>query len=113
MSKKTIQITELNISEWIHSTGYLLPRTDVEHARFDLLYSNIERRVTDDEVDPIKILRGIWKSKPIVFISDEIQITSEINELRMAARNHAPMPEHILNKIKKNHSNDSSDSTDN
>ena len=105
MPKKSIEVTELNIAEWIHSTGHLLPRNDIEHSRFNLLYSSIERTVMDEQVDPFKILNGIWKPKAIILMPEEANINDQITELRMAARNHTQMPEHILNKIKKNQPN--------
>lgn len=96
-------ITPENLEEWVHSTGLLLPRNDLELARFEKLFGAVDERLTGKEIDPDKILKGefdidLKKMTPIIRLED-----SGTYEYRMVARNGANIPDHILAKMKKNH----------
>ena len=42
MTQNKKHITPENITEWLASTGFLLPRNEVELERFEKLYGEIE-----------------------------------------------------------------------
>ena len=102
MSKKKINITQDNLTEWLSSTGYIFPRNEIELSRFERLYPVVERNTKDDSVDPFAILDGSRKRKPIKLDIDD-EVIENLPELRMAARKFQNLPEHIIEKIKKNH----------
>lgn len=101
MSKKKINITQDNLIEWLCSTGYLFPRNEIELSRFERLYPEVERKTKDDSVDPFAILDSSRKRKPINLDIQDEEIEN-LPEMRMAARKYQDLPEHILEKIKKN-----------
>lgn len=101
MSKKKINITQDNFTEWLCSTGYLFPRNEIELARFERLYPEIEKLTEDATVDPFAILDGSRKRKPIKLDIQDEEIEN-LPEMRMAARKYQNLPEHIIEKIKKN-----------
>jgi len=101
MSKKKINITQDNITEWMCSTGYLFPRNEIELARFERLYPEIERQSEDASVDPFAILEDIRERKVIKLNIEDDQI-EDYPQARMAARKYQDLPEHILKKLKQN-----------
>lgn len=101
MSKKKINITPENITEWMCSTGYLFPRNEIELARFERLYPEIERETEDASVDPFAILEGTRQRKTIKLNIEDEQVEN-YPQIRMAARKYQNLPEHILDKIKQN-----------
>jgi hypothetical protein len=109
--KKSILNTE-NLEEWMHSTGYLLPATSLELARFELLHKDLSHSVDYSTVDPFAIINGTWKMRHIV--SEDLEdLSGTIDGLRMAARKHLDLPEDIIRRIKNNHlKNNGSDSSD-
>lgn len=101
MAKIESNITESNLMEWLHSVGYLLPRNEIELMRFEKLHKEVTRSVKDESVDPYAILNGTWQPHAIESLQN-FTLTEDINELRMAARKSDGIPNHILDKIKKN-----------
>ncbi len=108
MSKKKINITQDNLTEWLCSTGFLFPRNEIELSRFERLYPEVERKTKDDSVDPFAILDGSRKRKSIKLDIEDDEIKN-LHELRMAARKYQNLPEHIIEKIKKNQKKSSDD----
>lgn len=91
-------ITEDNLREWLASTGNLFPGNMSELSRFEKLYSDFEYRLDENCVDPFAIINGD-------FVPKRIKIETQKNNnggFKMAARNLENLPEHILNKLKKN-----------
>lgn len=86
--------------EWMASTGFIFPRTVKELLRFRKLYNGVEINLDGCRVDAEKILGR--KSSNQTFPSPPIAIPQPIH-LRMAARKgDSTIPQHILDKIKKN-----------
>jgi hypothetical protein len=95
-SKKMIK--EDNFREWLASTGNLFPGNKKELSRFEKLYSDFEYRLEESCVDPFAIINGDFVPKRIKV---DIQENKNVG-FKMAARNIENLPEHILNKLKKN-----------
>ncbi|HYC84905.1 MAG TPA: hypothetical protein VEB86_06770 [Chryseosolibacter sp.] len=107
-SKKKL-LTPDNIEEWICSTGFLLPRNDLELARFEKLFGKVDETLTGKEIDPEKILSGQLRSKTQKIIRLDTS-PGELGDLyRMAARKGNDISDNILSKMKKNHDSHSSD----
>jgi len=109
VKKNSIEIDESNIGEWLSSTGYFLPTSELELQRFELLYPKVERTVSDSLVDPFAILNGTWKPTVKMAKVHEMTFVNEMQELRLAARNHAEIPPEIFAKMKKNQSDNDSE----
>jgi len=109
MAQNKKHITPENITEWLCSTGFLMPRNEIELERFEKLYGDIDFGLTGREIDPDKIIDGTFEHKKIVKIPDELK-QDEVSAYRMAARNGNQLPKNILDKIKKNQSNLRNDS---
>lgn len=113
MPKIKIDINEDNITEWVHSIGYFLPRNDKEDTRFEKIHSEISYNLDVNAVDPFALLSGSWQPRFIILL-DNSELEAEVSQLRMAARKHENLPDEIINKIKKNQKDhDSSDNTEN
>ncbi|MDZ7659503.1 hypothetical protein [Fodinibius sp.] len=112
MAKDKINITLENITEWLCSTGYLFPRTQIELSRLNKLYPEVERDTKDEQVDPFEILDNSRERKPL-----NLQVSKDLKEdysdLRMAARKSEELPEHIIEKMKKKHKNNGGDKSEN
>jgi len=112
MPKINVNINEENITEWLHSVGYFLPRNDKEEARFEKLYADIEYNLDVNAVNPFSILNGSWQPKYMIHL-DNSELDEEVSQLRMAARKHDDIPDEIFKKMKKNQEgNDPSDITE-
>ena len=101
MPKSNIRIDETNIYEWLCSTGSLLPSTETELARFEKLHPDGRITVNASAIDPFAIISGTREKKELSWnqlLLDE----TEQDELRLAARRHSELPDHILERIKKN-----------
>ena len=98
MGKEKYIITEENLPEWLASLGYLFPRNERELARFEKLYADYPHELNEDCVDPFAIINGTFKPKKMVFDEPE----SGENNISLAARNLDGLPQHILDKMKKN-----------
>lgn len=112
MTDKKSILTAENLEEWMHSTGYLLPRTNLELARFELLNNEVTHSVDYNTVDPLAIISGTWKMR-FSYSEQPEDLSGRIDGLRMAARKHTDLPDNITRKIKNNHrKNDGNDSSD-
>lgn len=112
MPKININITEDNITEWVHSTGYFLPRNDKEDTRFETLHADISYNLNINAVNPIAILNGSWKPSFIIQLAND-ELEQEVTQLRMAARKHEDIPDEIFKKMIKNQNdNDSPNNTE-
>jgi hypothetical protein len=101
MAANSIKINEKNFYEWLCSTGYLLPRNELELARFERLHPSGSFSINEEAINPFAIINGTRKrvdlSISIPFLQKEDQ-----EELRMAARKNAQLPPELLDQIKKN-----------
>ena len=101
MASKKIDINQDSIYEWICSIGYLLPATEIELFRFEMLHLTDSILVNEEAIDPFAILNGKWKRSELSICKVELpQEEQEI--LRMAARKHQGLPQDIMNQIKRN-----------
>lgn len=105
MASKTT-ITPNNIHGWLAALGYIFPSTEAELLRFEKMYAEMD--IPEDElIDPEVILgrkpkRQIEKLKNIKTRNEQL--------FKMAARNGiANIPQHILDKMKKNQQKPSDD----
>lgn len=110
MTQNKKHITPENITEWLASTGFLLPRNAIELERFEKLYGEIEYGLTGKEIDPDKIINNDFREKKNARIPDFF-IEKDINQYRMVARNGKDLPKHIMDKIIKNQNKQQNDSS--
>jgi hypothetical protein len=101
MAKGSAYITSENITEWMASTGFLFPRTMVELARFEKLYSDELIHTAGIGIDPEVILG--YKKKTSVIALDPKQSSLHQPRYQMAARKgKGAISKNTLNKIKNN-----------
>lgn len=105
MAKNKLPIHEADLYQWISSTGYLLPSNELELARFELLYPADKIVVDASKIDPFAIIDGTRKRREFSFVEIKVD-PQEQQELRMAARRQADVPEDIILRIKKNQQRD-------
>lgn len=101
MAQNKKNITPENITEWLSSTGFLLPRNEVELERFEKLYGDVDFGLTGKEIDPSKIINGTFREAKVQQVLSNIN-QEEFNSYRIAARNGNNLPKNIMDKIKKN-----------
>lgn len=100
MAQNKSHITPDNMAEWMASTGFIFPRTMRELMRFEKLYSDVEVNLEGCQIDPEKILGRKGGAHVIQLPQEE---KKEKAHFRMAARKgDSNIPQHILDKIKKN-----------
>jgi len=105
MAKNKLSIQEANLYEWISSTGYLLPSSELELARFELLHPSDKIVVDASKIDPFAIIDGTRKQREFSFAEMKVD-PQEQQELRMAARRQGDIPDGIILRIKKNQQRD-------
>lgn len=110
MAQNKKHITPENITEWLSSTGFLFPRSEVELERFEKLYGEEDFNLTGKEIDPDKIINGTFRETKVEKRPTEVKHEEE-NPYRMAARNGNNLPKHIMDKIIKNQSKPQDDSS--
>ncbi len=93
-----------NFDSWLASTGFLFPTNELELARFNKLFGDLDEQLTGKEVDPERILNGQTPSR-IVKMNNRPATEQDFSTFRMVARNGSNLPKHILDKMKKNQSN--------
>lgn len=107
MAQNKLHITPDNITEWLASTGFLFPRNELELARFDKLYPEEAEGASDFQVDFDKIFNGTLKTRTIPLKKEAEE--KDIIQLKMVARKGSSVPQHILDKMKKNQDGRSKD----
>ncbi len=101
MAQSKVNITPDNMAEWLASTGFLFPRNEMEMARFDKLYPDEQEDVSDFQVDCTSIFNKTLKTTHVIPLKKEAE-EKDIVPLRMVARKGSNVPQHILDKMKKN-----------
>jgi hypothetical protein len=96
-NNKSKYITIANIDNWASSLGFSFPRNRSEEVLFDKLYSQFDYELTGDVIDPFKLIEEVEMEE-----SQEQSADSSSN-WKMAARNYGELPDHIIDKMKKNH----------
>ncbi|HLP37589.1 hypothetical protein [Lacibacter sp.] len=97
-----------NFDGWLASTGFLFPTNELELARFNKLFGDLDEQLTGKEIDPQRILNGQTPAK-VVKMNNSNSIEPDFSTYKMVARNGSNLPKHILDKMKKNQSNKKSD----
>ena len=101
MAENKKSITPENIYEWMASTGFLMPRNEIELERFEKLFKDVDLGLTGKEIDPNKIISGEYKIDKKALVPKDIS-SDQIKEYRIAARNGEKLPANIMDKILKN-----------
>jgi len=111
-NKKHIEkMTFNNLNEWLSSTGFLYPTSELELARFNKLYADYDFKLKDAHIDIQAIFNDnvCVNVKSLLFIREEY-MENEIQELRMAARKGSQnISQHIIEKMRKHHTEDDSE----
>lgn len=113
MSKpKKIDLIEVEyLDSWLASTGFLFPQSEVELDRFNKLYEDYNYKLDDKSIDPIAVINNTFHREPKVLTMFEEDLEEEIESLRMVARKGKKvLPQHVIDKMRKKHNQDSSDS---
>ena len=100
MARNKLHITSENSAEWLASCGFIFPTNEIELARFNKLYGDVDPSITGNEVDPFKIIKGaaiVEKKK-----SFQAPLHIPMSQYQMVARNMNDLPSHILDKMKNN-----------
>ena len=107
IDKKYIgKISEDNLDDWLHSTGFLYPINEKQLDRFSKLYEDYDFKLKDANIDIASIINGTLCNKtkiiPLKLSSD---FNNEIENLRMVARKGQSnnLPKHIIDKMRNKH----------
>jgi uncharacterized coiled-coil protein SlyX len=110
MARNKIQITPENSAEWLASCGFLFPTNKKELDRFNKLFGDIDPSITGNEVDPFKIIKGSE------FVAEQKSVIKKLDipdtQYQMVARKLSDLPEHIVDRIKKNQENKKDNNAD-
>lgn len=93
-----------NLNEWLRSTGFLFPTSEIELMRFNELYADYDFKLKDTSIDVKSIIEGNLCSNARIFkIVKNEGANSEIEELKMVARKGQGVPKHIIDKMTRKH----------
>lgn len=108
---KKIELIEVGqLDSWLGSTGFLFPSNELELDRFKKLYEDFDYKLDNISIDPIAIINNTFHREPKVIIMFENDIDEEIENLRMVARKGSrDLPQHIIDKMRRKHNQNSSD----
>jgi hypothetical protein len=102
--KKNKEILDINnIDEWLRSTGFLFPKTELQLARLNKLYEDYDFKLKNASIDINSIVEGnicFCRSQIIKF---EGNSQEEFETLKMVARKGHEIPSHIIDKMKQKH----------
>lgn len=90
--------------ELFESKGLLFPSSDQEVEAFESMNSIINELPADWDAPEQIIKRGIQKLDQISHEND--RLNSQIESLKMVARNGGEIPQNIIDKMRKNHLDD-------
>ncbi len=109
---KKIELIEIaQLDSWLGSTGFLYPGNEIELDRFNKLYEDYDYKLDDKSIDPIAIINNTFHREPKIITMFEEDIVEDFESLRMVARKGTEdLPQHIIDKMRKKHNQDSSDS---
>lgn len=107
IDKKYIgKITEDNLDDWLHSTGFLYPRNEKQLDRFNKLFEDYDFKLNNARIDITSILNGSLCNKTkIITLNLSSDFNNEIESLRMVARKGQSnnLPKHIIDKMRNKH----------
>ena len=101
--KGKLHIDHKELPGWFAVTGFNLPRTEGELARFEKLHQDFEHQLTGEELDPSEIWNMDQPNEVKVLkppIDEEIGVS-----WRMAARNLGSMSDQVRAKMNLNQEN--------
>lgn len=106
---KKIQKIQLDhLDNWFASTGYLYPVNEIQLERFNKLYQDYDFKLKSKKIDVNSIVNGTIRCAKIVFPWKDVIENENFESLRMAARKgQSEIPQHIIDKMLKNHSKES------
>ncbi|ALM20313.1 hypothetical protein AAT17_03165 [Nonlabens sp. MIC269] len=109
---KKIELIEIEqLDSWLGSTGFLYPENEIELDRFNKLYEDYDFKLDYKSIDPIAIINNTFYREPKVITMFEEDVAGEVESLRMVARKgKEDLPQHIIDKMRRKHNQDSSDS---
>ncbi len=109
---KKIELIEIaQLDSWLGSTGFIHPSNEIELDRLNKLYEDYNYKLDDKSIDPIAIINNTFHREPKVITMFEEDVAEEIETLKMVARKGKEnLPQHIIDKMRKKHNQDSSDS---
>lgn len=107
IDKKYIgEITEDNLDDWLHSTGFLYPRNEKQLDRFNILFEDDDFKLNNARIDITSILNDTLCNKTkIIPLNLSSDFNNEIESLRMVARKGQSnnLPKHIIDKMRNKH----------
>lgn len=107
IDKKYIgKITEDNLDDWLHSTGFLYPRNEKQLDRFNKLFEDYDFKLNNARIDITSILNDTLCNKTkIIPLNLSSDFNNEIESLRMVARKGQSnnLPKHIIDKMRNKH----------
>lgn len=109
---KKIELIEVeHLDGWLSSTGFLFASNELELDRFNKLYQDYDYKLDSQSIDPIAIINNTFHRETKVLQMFEEDIDTDIESLRMVARKgNKEIPQHIIDKMRKKHDKNSSDS---
>ncbi|WP_309613986.1 hypothetical protein [Flavobacterium sp.] len=106
IDKKYIgKITDDNLDDWLHSTGFLYPTNEKQLDRFNKLHEDYDFKLKDAIIDIKSIIEGTLCNKTKVISFDlGSDVSNEIQNLKMVARKGQDnLPKHIIDKMRGKH----------
>ena len=107
IDKKYIgKISDDNIDDWLHSTGFLYPTNENQLDRFNKLFEDYDFKLNNAVIDVTSIINGRLRNKTkIIPLNISLDISSEIENLKMVARKGQTnnLPKHIIDKMRNKH----------
>jgi len=101
MAQNNSHITADNVTEWMASTGFLFPRNELELARFEILYRDTVIDLTGYLIDP-EVIVGRKQRSNVIALKPVPRDIPDMVPYKMVARKGGAVPQHILDKMKKN-----------
>lgn len=107
IDKKYIgKVTESNLDDWLHSTGFLYPTNVIQLERFEKLYEDYDFKLRNATIDIESIIKGrlLCNKSAITPLNLDTSVKKEIEDIKMVARKgQNNLPQHIIDKMRKNH----------
>lgn len=107
IDKKYIgKISDENLDDWLHSTGFLYPTNEKQLDRFNKLFEDYDFKLNNAVIDVKSIINGTLCNKTkTIPLNISLDISSEIENLKMVARKGQTnnLPKHIIDKMRNKH----------
>ncbi|PZO29128.1 MAG: hypothetical protein DCF13_07200 [Flavobacteriaceae bacterium] len=106
IDKKYIgKISDDNLDDWLHSTGFLYPTNENQLDRFNKLFDDYDFKLDNAVIDVKSIINGTLCNKTKIIPNKNIDFITEIESLKMVARKGQTnnLPKHIIDKMRNKH----------